>query len=283
MDKFQKDVSGPQPEDTPDILYKYRFFDPEGYHLKIIEDSLLWFTSARAFNDPFDSVLQFRFADRPPGIQMKWAINFLKREFPHMNHKQRRQMARERLREIKKDPDHYESFKRHSIETNYNKFGLCCLTSARDDLLMWAHYSDDHRGFCVGIDTAQLLELQNSLARRSHLLDLRKVIYADKMPEINFYESMMSNQGEEETIDLLCTKSAHWSYEEEFRLIYWDHTNTALSIEQDAIAEVCLGCRIQEENREKTLSLLDEKHSSAAVFQAHKHETSFTLEFEQIR
>jgi hypothetical protein len=283
MDRFQNDISRLQPKPTPDILYKYRFFDSDGYHLKIIESSQLWFASARAFNDPFDSVLQFHFADRPPGIQMKWALHFLKRQFPHMNHKQRGQLAYERLRDINKDPGHFEQFKRDSTETNYDKFGICCLTPTKDDLLMWAHYSDNHRGFCVGINTARLLELQHSLTRKNHLLDLVKVIYADKVPEINFYESMLSNRRHENIIDLLCTKSVHWSYEQEFRLIYWDHTNTPLSIEQDIISEICLGCRIEEKNRDKILLLLDQKHSSAAVFQAYRHETNFALEFKRIR
>jgi hypothetical protein len=284
MDRFQNDIYRLQPEDTPNILYKYRSFDAAGYHLKIIEDSQLWFASARDFNDPFDSVLQFCFADRPRGIQMKWALDFVKRQRPHMNHKQRRRLACERLRDNKKDPGHFERFKRNSIETNYDKFGICCLTPTKDDLLMWAHYSDYHRGFCIGIDTARLLEPQHhSLARKNHLLDLVKVIYADKVPEINFYESMLSNRRHQNIIDLLCTKSVHWSYEQEFRLIYWHHTNTALSIGQDIITEVHLGCRIEEKNRDKTLSLLDKKHSSATVFQAHKSETNFALEFEQIR
>ena len=273
----------PQPDDTPAILYKSRFFDTSGYHLKVLEEAQLWFTSAREFNDPFDSSLSYQFDDKPQGIQEKWAQDFLKREFPHLNRQQRNSLARQRLREINKDSEHIEQFRQNSVEKNYNKFGICSLTPAKDDLLMWAHYSDNHRGFCVGIDTSRLLELQLSLATEGPLLSLQKVIYSDEIPMINFFESMISDHRDQDTLTLLCTKSTHWSYEQEFRLIYWDTVNTALTIGHDAIVEVVLGCRIRDEDKEKILSILEEKQCSAVVYKAEKHNSVFGLHLERIR
>ena len=140
-----------QPIDTPPILYKYRIFDSKGHYLNLILDGELWFSSARAFNDPFDSALQYQFEDNPPGIRRKWAENFLKREIPHLNRKERRKLAHEKVKEI--DSEYIEKQIPHHVELNYKRYGICSLTEIRDDLLMWAHYSDQHRGFCVGIDT----------------------------------------------------------------------------------------------------------------------------------
>ncbi|MEE8186104.1 MAG: DUF2971 domain-containing protein [Nitrososphaerales archaeon] len=283
MDRFEIDVPGPQPEDTPPTLYKYRFFDPDGYHLGVIENAKLWFTSAREFNDPFDSSLQYRFDDAPKGIRLKWAMHFLKREFPHLNHKQRRQLALQRLREIGKDPAYYESFRNSYVERNYDKFGICCLTPVRDDLLMWAHYSDSHRGFCLGIDTSKLFDLQHSLASDGHLIDLQQVTYSEEMPEINFFVSMISKYWHKDIIRLLCTKSTHWSHEREFRLIYWDRVNTALSVGHDAISEVIMGCQVEDKDRNSVLSILNDRQCPAKVYQAHKDQTKFGLRFEKIR
>ena len=285
MDRYTVDSYKPQPDDTPAILYKYRFFDTSGYHLKVLEEAQLWFTSAREFNDPFDSSLSYQFDDKPQGIQEKWAQDFLKREFPHLNRQQRNSLARQRLREINKDSEHIEQFRQNSVEKNFNKFGICSLTPAKDDLLMWAHYSDYHRGFCVGIDTSRLLDLQNSLAKTESVLSLEKVIYSDDIPIINFFQSMRSDPRvrDQNILTLLCTKSTHWCYEQEFRLIYWDHINTALTIGHDAIAEVVLGCRVRDEDKKKILAILDEKQCSAVVYKAEKHKSVFGLHLEQIR
>ena len=269
--------------DAPSVLYKYRFFDPEGYHLQMIEKAQLWFTSAREFNDPFDSNLQYTFDDNPPGIRWEWTQNFLKRQFPHLNDKQRHDLAVQRRQEIDKDPEYYDWYKKYYEETNYQKFGLCCLTPVKDDLLMWAHYSDNHRGFCVGIDTIKLSKFSNSLARKELLLDLVKVEYSEKMPDINFFSSMISEHSDQDMMTLLCTKSEHWRYEQEFRLMYWDHINTALTIGHDAISEVILGCRIHDQNKKMVLSILSERNCSARVYQAHKNQSRFGILFDQVR
>ncbi len=160
---LQEEVPPAQPEDTPPILYKYRYFDPRGRHLELLHANQLWFASARSFNDPFDSTLQYQFNDNPAGVRLKWAQDFMKKENPNLNRKECRDLARMRLREIDQTPGYFDQFRENYIETNYNKFGICCLAEIKDDLLMWAHYSDHHRGFCVGIDTEQLSEFQLSL------------------------------------------------------------------------------------------------------------------------
>ncbi len=283
MDRYTVDPYNPQPDYTPAVLYKYRFFDTSGYYLKVLEEAQLWFTSAREFNDPFDSSLSFQFDDKPKGIQKEWIENVLKRQFPLLNRQERQSLTRQHLRGIKNDPGYSERFIKKLVEDNYNSFGICSLTPAKDDLLMWAHYSDNHRGFCVGIDTSRLLELQLSLATEGPLLSLQKVIYSDEIPMINFFESMISDHRDQDTLTLLCTKSTHWSYEQEFRLIYWDKVNTALTIGHDAIVEVVLGCRIRDEDKEKILSILEEKQCSAVVYKAEKHKSVFGLHLERIR
>ena len=109
-----------------------------------------------------------------------------------------------------------------------------------------------------------------------------KVDYADEMPTVNFFSSMVSQCRFQDIITLLTTKSKHWTYEEEFRLIYWNHTATAINIGHDAIAEVVLGCRIEKENKEKLINLLDEKQCQAPVFQSLKQKNRFALELERI-
>jgi hypothetical protein len=269
-------------EEIPEVLYKYRYFDKKDYHIKLIENASLWFSSAREFNDPFDSILQFQLDDNPVGIRKKWALDYLKRENPNLNNKNRRIIASQRLREIRKDPHYFDWFKEDYIERNYNRFGFCCLSPYNDNLLMWAHYSQNHQGFCVGLDYPKLFDSRQNLALKGKVIELKKILYSEEMPIVNLYSSRLSNHWENDIMTLLCTKSKHWEYEQEYRIILWNNINTLLNIGHDKIKEVILGCRISNENKARILKLIKELMPEIKIFQSIKHKTRFALKFEQI-
>lgn len=77
------------------------------------------------------------------------------------------------------------------------KFGVLCFSSEWCDPVIWAHYSDKHRGLCLGFDLADGLG--------------RRVEYVDK--RLAFPASRESLTGEA----LLYTKYANWAYEKEVR------------------------------------------------------------------
>jgi len=269
---------------VPKILYKYRYFDENGYHLSLIEKGELWFTSAREFNDPFDSILDFQFSDDPPGIMNKWANDFVKREFPDKPRAERRRIVKERLKEIRNSHDHEEWFHKHNIKMTYNKFGICALTSKSDNLLMWAHYAKNHTGFCVGLDRDVIICAQHKLAEAHKiLLDMVKINYHKKMPKLNFFNSMLSNRGKDDIITLLSTKSDHWSYEDEYRLTLWEKINHGQIFPKDTFRTIYLGCKISYKNRERILQILDDKEMDTEVFQASISRDCFKLIFDKIR
>ena len=116
-------------------------------------------------------------------------MDFVRREYPHLNNEKRRILVRKRLREMRKDPQHLDWFKETFTERNYDTFGMCCLTPHKDNLLMWAHYSFNHQGFCVGFNTTKLNLFLKSLALYDKVIELLKVSYSVIMPNINFYKS----------------------------------------------------------------------------------------------
>jgi hypothetical protein len=65
--------------------------------------------------------------------------------------------------------------------------------------------------------------------------------------------------------------------------MYFNNVDASINIGHSAIIEVVLGCKIDEKNKHDMLSLLDNKPSPTAIFQAHKHKSDFALEFEKIR
>ena len=271
-----------QTEMMPNTLYKYRYFDKNGYHIKLIEDAELWFTSAQELNDPFDSTLHFDTEDNPKGIRKKWAMDYVRRTYPHFNRKERVIFVKDRLKELKKDPDHWTWFQQNYIEIVYKTFGMCCLSRFRDNLLMWPHYSCNHTGFCVGFDTFKLIKLFESLATNSKLIEIIKVCYKQERPHINYFQSRLSSDWKNDITTLLRTKSIHWKIEEEYRLICWHHPNEPIYIGHECINEIILGCKIEESNKSKLKGIYKRLGMDAKVFQAQKSNSEFALDFPEI-
>jgi len=93
------------------------------------------------------------------------------------------------------------------------KIGIVCLSACWDDILMWSHYADEHRGFAVVID-------------RDHpaikALDFQPVTYSAQRPSLSV-ESNPQRHGfpipAAHVRASVYTKSKHWAYEHEWRSV----------------------------------------------------------------
>jgi hypothetical protein len=100
---------------------------------------------------------------------------------------------------------------REQLHQMLNKHvGILSLSEVPDDIIMWAHYADNHRGMVLGFDERH--EFFNR--RRSgsdEFLHLRRVVYGNSPPA-----ALMS------TVDsdtFLISKSGRWAYEREWRML----------------------------------------------------------------
>ncbi len=96
---------------------------------------------------------------------------------------------------------------------NFN-YRVFCSSKEYDNPLLWAHYANSHKGFCVGYE-------KNSIAEVS-----------DKLFDIDYKNEMYSiNEYDERTFDkLLSTKSVDWVIEKECRAIYELKNNDVLHL-----------------------------------------------------
>jgi hypothetical protein len=108
------------------LLYKYRSIQGESryYTSRLITHGLAYYASPKQFNDPLDCrfVVDLRGEQRPLSLVQS-----------HFGEPWRQEQ--ERFREI--------------VDA---KLSIFSLSEIRDSTLMWSHYSDGHRGVCVGIE-----------------------------------------------------------------------------------------------------------------------------------
>lgn len=153
---------------------------------------------------------------------------------------------------------------------------IACFSTVKDDVLMFSHYADNHRGFVVGFDTRTLLKSMDEQNPDWHP-SIRPVQYLPKAPHLDLNTEVA-----------LCAtcKSDVWKYENEFRLFMTLGENTlapsgAFSFDRNAIREVIIGCKASDETivscKKNTNDL-----SGCKRTKAYQKPNSFSLSFHEI-
>ncbi|MEE9441065.1 MAG: DUF2971 domain-containing protein [candidate division Zixibacteria bacterium] len=265
--------------DNPDILYKYRDWHVEK-HRRILSHNKIFFTSARNFNDPFDGTIPLRYdKGSRQEISDKYSDR-INKDNPNLNRIQKRDLAKKwRKKGLLRNRTHIKMTQDMTREQLFNDFGIFSLSAECLNILLWTHYSNSHRGFCVGFDMQKLDNMRNDpLYYADNLIDIHKVEYEIDYPLFNPYKM----DDEEITQKPLITKSSAWSYENEYRLILFDKTNVEIDLLDEIIAEVYLGCKISPEDKEQIIDALQKRKNRPELFITKMQENSFGLIKESI-
>lgn len=99
----------------------------------------------------------------------------------------------------------------HELRSRFTKVvGFVCLTTKPDDIVMWGHYADCHKGIVVEFDGDNVL-FANYPDSNGNNMGLLTVDYTDTRPVLRF--------GDPFRTELLACKSKVWTYENEVRLL----------------------------------------------------------------
>lgn len=118
------------------ILYKYRSYDDNS--LKLIKDRELWFSVVSDFNDIFEGTTI-------------WHVNGTRSEFREYLAKNR--LSKEAIESILNKFPRYNIFFCDSIEYQIKEQVIYSLSETRENILMWSHYANNHKGFCLGFES----------------------------------------------------------------------------------------------------------------------------------
>lgn len=125
-----------------------------------------------------------------------------------------------------------------------DKYFFYCVSAKNNSNLMWSHYADWHRGFCIEF--------------KSEFLKADKVIYRDEIAEIellDIYDAFFIRKNKNDEMigqiiwEALRTKLSDWSYEEEYRFqlnekVYKTNKNyLEMSYDKNWIESIIFGCR----------------------------------------
>ncbi len=234
------------------FLYKYRYFDSKGFHLKIISEQEIYFASPKELNDPFDCKIPVRFDKSDRKNLILSAERKVKRENPNIHPNQLKKEAEKLAFAFLKDKNEnqirFENNHRNLVD---RKVGICSFSMTKNHSSMWSLYSNLHRGFMVVFDF-QLLRrffeeffLENSKTKGAPLVYGIDVKYEDETPTITLD---LLDSGIKHFLNLFSIKSEDWKFENEFRFVSYNKTKIKFKVPKSSIVEVIAGVNISSEH-----------------------------------
>lgn len=249
------------------VIYKYINFDTG---LLTLENSTIAFSHPLSFNDPYDCFIKLVDFKKVP---KNYRQSLIDQYFAHLDTTEKAKM----LAKMSKTPDEVaiKLLETKGMDNELVDRGVSCFSRKNDNLLMWSHYADSHKGICIGFN---LLELYLSMDRHSNEKMVVLADYTDTFSPLSYYEHKI-----ESIVRWLKTKSNIWSYEEEIRIIMkglkFNETSKFIAgVDQRAFNSVYLGTRVSTENEKLILELCKKRYPEVTVSKIKPMESQFKLE-----
>lgn len=267
-------------KDTNPIVYKFRDWNNQ-YHRLIISKQELFFSGFDSFNDPFDINLPFKdkfdFSLKDMLLLLSGQYKFSKVEISKV---------KEKFQDIDLTSSfgEYMKAKNEKFKEMEDNLGILCLASYCDNPLMWGHYGNSQKGFCIGFNREKLIEelgskidkrkINYSPVKYNKLIPQNKIILAGKDQIMEEATKYLTNR--------LFTKSKDWSYEKEFRIVVINFVNKVFKIEGSIINEVIFGYKMNKASKIEIRAICEKLLPHVNFFQARPSTEKYVMEINPV-
>jgi hypothetical protein len=204
--------------------------------------------------------------------------------------------------------EYFEQFETYDLEMALPGVRICCFASERDNILMWSHYGDALRGFCIEFNEAVIDEVISDLPGFPFITD---VTYSDAAPSVDgmvlgvlddqlgyaymcFHEEKndfwlgeverLRGQIKELYRHGFATKPVAWSYEKERRLIVQtdlhDMEPLAISYPPEAVKSIIVGELMAPEHLARIKEIARDKYPAVPLRSARRELFTYKLKVE---
>ncbi len=228
----------------PRYLYKYRFVSD--YSLANFENDTIWVDHPTSFNDPFDSI------SAEKDLCFSAVLNALDKSINDKKIEDNELLKKANDTLSKEVIDIIESiYKKIMINRTQFSFSVACLSETNSSILMWSHYANNHKGFCIEHDGKKIYQ---SKAVNKHLFPVKYI--NRKEPIIPISSLALEYAG---LYSVLC-KTEDWAYEKEWRICFGiEDQKGPRNLQLPKATGLYLGARMPKEDRIKLLDIASRK------------------------
>jgi hypothetical protein len=265
----------------------------------ILIDNKIRFTQPIYFNDPFEAKLIITGISSKENIEKHIESIFfeiIKEEYysnpliqSNLDFNSFLGIAKINKEETKKmmlkltdDNNLHNQITRKFENTMNDGIGILSLTSRKKNLLMWAHYGNEHKGFVVEFQKEH--SFFDKYESKDYIYNgIQKVIYSEKRP----YKLLEDFNNEE----VFLTKSKEWEYEDEYRIIKRlqdaDEVKGNISLfkfPKEMIQAIYCGCNMDILKKERIIEIIknDNELNHIKVFEMKLSDKYYELECIQV-
>lgn len=254
----------------PETLYKYRDWTLK-FHRETLTKQVAYFSSPANFNDPFDCKIPIRYDVEPEKQLEEIYYRALKAAHPDASDEEIRGFAKKRVQEGPVNPNTFKKNDKEYFDKLNQRMGVFSLAEHNNEILMWGHYANSHKGFCVGFDTKELLKAENvDFVGKVEYYSEFPVIIPNGSLEFQFQKQIFS-------------KWDRWAYEDEYRLTKNHIENRKVRLPKAAFKEIILGYQMSPKDRVKIMKLAHTNFPEIIIYEAKPHVEKFLVEIRRLQ
>jgi len=147
--------------------------------------------------------------------------------------------------------------------------GCSCFSESNNNILLWSHYGDKHKGMCLEFDTAWNL-----------FSKAFKVNYSAEFPKWDATKMIFDftpRDGSKDIFLPMLTKSKLWEYEQEWR-IFHKKAMTTEDYKPKYLKSIYFGIMTHENDIQTVRDICKTKYKHVNLFKAKKSETRYEIE-----
>jgi hypothetical protein len=226
----EKGVSDSE-QGRPLSLFRYQAVNP--YTLSGLSSTSLYFSSPVEYNDPYDS----RVADISQ-MEDEGALRKFVERYSAEHLYDQSTIGMDLMTSIGKSGEPLckgaELALQHEREIVLQQLRICCFSELKNDMVLWSHYGDQHRGMCLEFDS-----------NTQPFDGAERVSYVNAIPKFDFLNGYLSNDYSA-LVGMHRRKYSGWSYEKEWRIVEYAEPKQ-VSYYYTALIGVYLGVRMPHE------------------------------------
>jgi hypothetical protein len=271
----------------PKYLYRYQRFPHKDETVKLKRLEMMFvenkcFASCPLwFNDPFDCKTRFSAQGMNPYQHEQFVKFSVNCRYPDMSSSQKKlQLHREAKLIEQLGIDFVLDILETTLKDGLKETGVLSFSESHDNILMWSHYSDGHRGFCLQLDTTTFPQSDIFV----------QMDYRDEYPTLKeFLHLQRHGTTADRNKIFLSRKSRLWEYEKEWRLLIHakeglnEILNTTIKgFPEDAMAGVILGCEMEPDNKKQIQEWIGKRKAPVRIYEAKKSQNEYAVDVEGI-